>query len=127
MLVNSEKKIEVDKKFNSDESNSAYSNFLFVRLVAKGKKFTKVNFSHCTFDMCYLRNCRFDSCNFTGCRFVGTILNGSTFSGCKFDYAIFEKTTIHSDVLETECPSSENLKKRFARTLRMSTRSPPLP
>jgi len=33
-------------------------------------------------------------------------------------YATFEKTFIDSSVLETECPGYENLKSRFARTLR---------
>ena len=42
------------------------------------------------------------------------------FTGCKFDYSIFERTLIDADLLDTECPGQENLKMRFARTLRMN-------
>ena len=45
-------------------------------------------------------------------------LAGSKFSGCKFDYASFEKTLVEPAILDTECPGFENLKLRFARTLR---------
>ena len=95
-------------------------NQLFVRLVAKKKRFTKVDFTYSIFDGCNMRDCVFDSCNFTGCRFVSTNLYGSTFSGCMFDYATFERTTIDSHVLDSECPPFENLKIRFARTLRVN-------
>ncbi|WP_422507093.1 pentapeptide repeat-containing protein [Stenotrophomonas sp. GZD-301] len=109
-----------DKKFISSVSNAQQTNVQFVRLIAKGISFTNVDFSYCAFDACYLRNCRFDSCNFTGCRFIGTNLHGSSFSGCNFQYAIFERTDIDNDVLSTGCPNGENLKIRFARTLRMN-------
>jgi uncharacterized protein YjbI with pentapeptide repeats len=118
MLVNSGRQIETDKKFDTDVSSTAIQNRLFIRLIAKGKSFTKVDFRYCVFDACYLRACNFDSCDFTGCRFVGTNLHGSKFSGCKFDYATFERTLIDSAILDTECPGLENLKSRFARTLR---------
>ena len=95
-----------------------YSNYLFTRLVAKDKRFTKVNFRYSFFEYSYLRDCHFDSCDFTGCRFTNTNLSGSKFSGCKFDYASFEKTLVEPAILETECPGFENLKLRFARTLR---------
>ena len=72
------------------------------------------------FDECYLRNCVFDSCDFTGCRFASTNLHGSTFQGCKFDYCTFERTTIENDILDSGCPGHENLKMRFARSLRMN-------
>jgi hypothetical protein len=45
-------------------------------------------------------------------------LHGSKFSGCKFEYAIFERTDLEADILDTECPGYENQKARFARTLR---------
>ncbi len=77
-----------------------------------------MDFKYCVFDGCYLRQCTFDSCDFTGCRFVGSSFHGSTFTGCKFDYAAFERTIITSDILDTCCPPFENLKLRFARTLR---------
>ena len=118
MLVDSRKIVITDKRFDSDESNTRYPNHVFVRLVVMGRTFTKVDFRYTFFEACYLRNCRFDSCDFTGCRFVNTQLPGAKFSGCKFDYATFERTLIDAGVLDTECPGLENLKMRFARSLR---------
>jgi uncharacterized protein YjbI with pentapeptide repeats len=110
----------VDKRYDSDIANEQLENHLFVRLVAKGTRFTKIDFKYTIFDACYLRNCTFDSCDFTGSRFLATNFHGSTFSGCKFDYATFEKTLVDSGILETECPGYENIKMKFARTLRMN-------
>lgn len=120
MLTDSNRIHQVDKKFDDDVSNSKFLNHLFLRLVAKDKKFTNVDFKYSIFDTCYLRGCKFDSCDFTGCRFVGTSLHGAKFSSCKFDYSTFERTFVDSYILDTECPGHENLKMRFARTLRMN-------
>jgi hypothetical protein len=109
-----------DKKLIADIDHTEFVNHLFVRLVAKSRRFTSVDFKYSIFDMCYLRDCIFDSCDFTGCRFLATNLHGSKFSGCKFDYAIFERTLVESEILDTECPGPDNLKMRFARTLRMN-------
>jgi hypothetical protein len=120
MLTDS-KRIKVeDQRVNADVSAAPLSNRLFIRLVAKDITFTKVDFKYSIFDTCYLRRCRFDTCDFTGCRFTGTNLYGSQFAGCNFDYAVFERTIIDSDVLNTNCPGTENRKMRFARTLRMN-------
>ncbi|MFH1976841.1 MAG: pentapeptide repeat-containing protein [Pseudomonadota bacterium] len=110
----------VDKWCDEDVQDAKYLRHLFVRLGAKGKRFTKVDFRYSIFDTCYLRDCIFDTCDFTGCRFLGTNLHGASFSGCKFDYAAFERTPIDSAILETECPAYENLKMDFARSLRMN-------
>lgn len=118
MLILSGRKIEADKKFDSDENNSCYSNTSFTRIIAKKRKFTNVDFRYSNFDSCYLRECRFDSCDFTGCRFVGSNFYGSVFSGCKFDYTYFEKTNIDATILDTESPVHENIRLKFARTLR---------
>lgn len=107
-----------DQMFDAEVVNQGFVNHLFIRLVAKEKKFSKVDFKYSIFDACYLRNCSFEFCDFTGCRFVSTNLQGSTFSGCTFDYTIFEKTAIADDILESECPNRENLKAKFARTLK---------
>jgi hypothetical protein len=123
MLSDSGRTHEVDKKFDIDVSNEAFANYLFIRLIALDKKFTKVDFKYSIFDNSYLRNCKFDTCDFTGCRFVGTNLNGAIFSNCKFQYAIFEKTQIDSYILDQECPNEENLKMKFARSLRMNYQS----
>lgn len=117
-LVSSGKQLSVDQKFAGNVGESKYANHVFTRLVAKDKRFTKVNFRYSFFEGSYLRDCHFDSCDFTGCRFTNTNLTGSKFSGCKFDYATFEKTLVDPIILETECPGFENLKLRFARTLR---------
>lgn len=44
MLVSSGKTIITDQKFDSDESNSRFSNYVFIRLVAGRRTFTKVDF-----------------------------------------------------------------------------------
>ena len=111
---------QIDKRFDTDVSDEQFSNQLFVRLVAKRKCFTNIDFKYSTFNDCYFRDCVFDSCDFIGCRFVGTNLHGSSFSGCKFDYATFDKTLVDSDILSDGCPGHENLKMRFARTLRIN-------
>jgi len=118
MLTDSQRVPANDKKFDADETDSQYSNYMFLRLVARRRRFRNVNFRYSIFDSSYLRDCVFDSCDFTGCRFVGTNLSGSRFSGCKFEYVIFERTYLEPDLLDTECPSYENQKARFARTLR---------
>jgi hypothetical protein len=118
MLIASGRKVETDRAIDQDQISTTFDNHQFVRLVAIRKTFKEVDFKHTTFDACYLRDCSFDSCDFTGCRFVATNLSGSKFSGCTFDYATFERTQVEADLLDTECPSRENLKARFARTLR---------
>lgn len=120
MLVNSNRVEHIDMKFDGDVSSAKHPNTLFIRLIAKEKRFTNVDFRYSIFDACYLRGCFFDSCDFTGCRFVNSNLNGSSFAGCKFDYAYFEKTFIDSDILDSGCPGHENLKMRFARSLRVN-------
>jgi uncharacterized protein YjbI with pentapeptide repeats len=109
-----------DKKFATDATKEKFVNYLFVRLVAKDRTFKGIDFKYSIFDTCYLRDCRFDSCDFTGCRFVATNLIGSSFAGCKFDYVNFERTFVDNDILATSRPGFENLKMRFARTLRMN-------
>lgn len=118
MLVPSGKTVICDHKFDADETDSRYANYVFLRLVAMRKRFERVDFRYSIFDTCYLRDCKFDACDFTGCRFVNTQLPGAKFSGCKFDYTTFEKTHVDPGILDTECPGHENLKSRFARTLR---------
>ena len=107
-----------DQKFAQNEASTSFINHLFVRLVAKDRTFTRVDFRYCIFDACYIRDCRFISCNFTGCRFLSTNFQGSTFASCTFDYAIFEKTAIADDILESQAPIYENLRAKFARSLR---------
>jgi hypothetical protein len=118
MLSNNNANQQIDKSFAADVSDTRFTNHVFVRLVAKGRRFTNVDFRYSTFDSCYLRSCVFDSCDFVGCRFVSSNLHGSQFVGCKFDYAMFDKTYVESEILNDGCPGLENLKMRFARTLR---------
>lgn len=118
IFIDSNRTSVADKKIDQDVSGIELQNHLFLRLVAKGKKFTKVNFRYSILDNCYLRNCVFGSCDFTGCKFIGSNLRGSSFVGCTFDYSTFERTNITNDILDTECPSHENLKQFFARSLR---------
>lgn len=120
MISKSDRRHFIDAKFESNVSNADFKNILFIRLVAKGKRFEKVDFKYTIFDTCYLRDCVFDSCDFTGCRFTGTNFYGARFCGCKFDYAIFERTMVDSEILDSGLPPYENLKLKLARTLRMN-------
>jgi hypothetical protein len=93
---------------------------VFTRLNANKITFKNVSFEHSVFDGCYFHGCVFDSCNFTGCRFIGSNLHQSSFPGSRFDYATFERCQIDSDILTAWTPKQENLKMRFARSLRMN-------
>ena len=93
----------------------------FTRLQAQRKvKFTNVSFQHSIFETAYLRGCAFDSCDFTGSRFFGSVLSGSTVVDCKFDYATFERCHIDPEILHLCAPKEDNLRMRFARSLRMN-------
>ena len=109
-----------DKKIDSPVSDEKIINKLFERLVALKVTFKNVDFRYCIFDAAYLRNCTFEECDFTGCRFINCNLAGCSFFGCKFDYASFDKSHIDNDILDIGCPGPENLKLKFARSLRMN-------
>lgn len=112
--------VETDKEWVDDVSGAFLSDRVFNRVSAKKIRFTDIDFKYGAFDGCYFRECVFDSCDFTGCKFVGSNFHGSTFVGCTFNYAVFERTLISSEILDICCPSWENVKLRFARTLRMN-------
>lgn len=123
-LTSSERQLCADKKFPFQAViTTSFQNYLFQRLVAKEVAFEGVDFSYTIFDTCYLRKCSFQSCNFTGCRFTASNFYGSSFNGCKFDYTVFERTIVDPEILDVGCPSSENLKLKFARTLRTNFQS----
>ena len=108
----------VPSNISSDSKNFKFK--VFVRLNAKEITFKNVSFMHCIFDSCYLVHCVFDSCDFTGSRFIGSNFNQSAFKGCKFDYTTFERSQLDDDILISEAPKEENLRMRFARSLRMN-------
>lgn len=118
MLTESNRETLSDKKIENQLINEKFINTLFTRLVAKNAEIKNIDFRYCIFDTAYLRNCKFEDCDFTGCKFISSNLSGSSFSGCKFDYATFEKTFIDDDILDVGCPGPENLKLKFARSLR---------
>jgi len=91
---------------------------VFIRLNAKGITFRNVSFLHCVFDGCYVNNCVFDSCDFTGCKFLGSNFHQTAFKGCNFIFSTFERCQIDDDILVSEAPREENLRMRFARSLR---------
>ena len=109
-----------DQRFTGGQTDTQLSNHRLVRVSAMRLTFTRVDFRYCIFDGCYFRNCTFDSCDFTGCRFVGSNLRGSKFAGSRFDYASFERTDVDPEILDDSCPERENLKERFARSLRIN-------
>jgi len=121
-LKQGNREVLTDKYINTFINNdiTQFKNKIYIRLNAKKIKFTNVSFEHCVFDGCYLNNCVFDNCNFTGSKFIGCNLHQSTFQGCGFRYVSFERTQIDDDAVFNEAPTEDNLKMRFARTLRMN-------
>ncbi len=117
-LKKGNREVVVDFYIANDVKDEKFPYKVFVRLNAKKVKFTKVSFQHCIFEGCYFNRCVFDSCDFTGCRFIGSNLHLSAFSGCDFDYATFERSHLDDDILLSEAPKEENLRMRFARSLR---------
>lgn len=101
------------------EEKQEFKYKVFVRLYAKNRKFKKISFQHSIFDNCSLTHCSFDSCDFTGCKFISSNLNQTSFSGCNFEFVTFERSQIDDDIF-SEAPKKENLKMRFARSLRMN-------
>ncbi len=118
--ANSKRKLVVDSVFIENEISKDYSNHIFQRLTAVRKRFDRVDFRYAVFDGGYLRDCHFDSCDFTGAKFISSNFHGTKFCGCRFEYAVFERTNIGIEILDTESPRYENLKMRFARTLRLN-------
>ncbi len=109
----------VAKNLNAENADFSYK--ILTRLnAAKRTTFNKVSFVHAVFDGCYFNQCLFDSCDFTGARFVGCNFHQTSFAGCKFAYATFERCQIDDDILSKEAPLEDNLRMRFARTLRMN-------
>ncbi len=106
---------------NLTAENADFSYRILTRLnAAKKTAFHKVSFVHAVFEGCYFNQCFFDSCDFTGARFIGCNFHQTSFAGCKFAYATFERCQIDDDILSKEAPLEDNLKMRFARTLRMN-------
>lgn len=122
MLEDNERTAIVDQKFKykSNVSNEIYKSHLFTRIAAVEVRFVNVNFSFCIFDSAYIRNCTFDGCIFTGCKFLDSNLVGSSFIECDFEYATFERTHVDNDILESDFPGRENIRLKFARSLRMN-------
>lgn len=117
-LKDSGKEHLVDKVIDGTLEEVNYHNKLFIRVGSKADTYKNVNFSHTYFDHCYFRNCVFDSCNFNGCKFLNSNFSGSKFIGCKFDYATFQNTFVDEEILDTGFPGYDNLKLKFARSLR---------
>lgn len=122
-LLKGNREVVID--FYVDEAvqneSEVYAFKVYIRLNATKKTtFRNVSFLHSVFDGCYFNNCVFDSCDFTGCRFIGCNFHQTKFSGCNFEYAVFERCQIDADILDSEAPRKENLKMRFARSLRMN-------
>ncbi|MGG1922845.1 pentapeptide repeat-containing protein [Chryseobacterium sp. NRRL B-14798] len=123
MTTSEREKIE-DQIIDSDLSkNDNYHNKYFIRIGSKNRNFIEVNFSHTYFENCYFRNVTFNSCNFNGCKFNNCNFHNSTFIDCNFDYATFEKSYIDSSILDTNLSKFNNLRAKFARTLRINFQS----
>jgi hypothetical protein len=124
MMISSNRKPSVDQTFEGKSTvTEPFVNHLFQRVVAKEVTFEGVDFRYTIFDTCYFRKCVFQDCDFTGCRFTGSNFHGSSFAGCTFEYAVFERTLVDPEILEVGCPGPENLRNKFARTLRTNFQS----
>lgn len=113
----------IDKIIDGTLTEVNYHNKLFIRVGSKADTYKNVDFSHTYFDHCYFRNCVFDGCNFNGCKFMNSNFASSTFIGCKFDYATFQNTIVDEEILQTGFPGFDNLKLKFARSLRTNFQS----
>ncbi len=123
IMENSNRVKVEDQIFNEDIKNKNFCAQLFIRVGAKKKRFEEVDFSHTYFENCYFKDCVFDSCNFNGCKITNSNFSGSSFTGSKFDYASFDKTQIENEILFNNCPTYDNLKLKFARSLRTNFQS----
>lgn len=108
----------LNKRYFSIE-NLQYINYLFIRAVATDFIFRNIDFSKTIFDSCYLKDCRFINCKFEGAKFMNCNLQGSYFELCNFDYVIFEKTFVDDEIFEC-APKKDNLKYKFARSLKLN-------
>jgi hypothetical protein len=105
------------------DNGEKLENHVFTRVSSKDVIFTNVSFNFSTFNDCYFRNCKFNSCKFVGCKFLSSNFEGSQFVGCKFEYSIFRLTNVEDNLLSDNCPTYENLKFKFARSLRSNFQS----
>ena len=118
MITDSGRVQVIDKIIDGKITDENYHNKFFLRVGSKKDRYENIDFSHTYFDHCYFRNCVFDSCNFNGCKFINSNFSGSTFVGCNFSYATFQNTEVDKEILDSGCPGYDNLKLKFARTLR---------
>jgi hypothetical protein len=119
MMFFSSKKLEIEKKQYYILDGNKFVNYLFIRAIAKNIIFKNIDFSITYFENCYLRDCRFIRCNFEGAKFAGCNLVGSYFEDCNFDYVTFEKTFVDDEIFEC-APQKDNLKYKFARSLKLN-------
>lgn len=126
-LIDSKRFELKDKMFFSDLKEGKYfyiehlkfEKYLFTRAVATNFLFKNIDFSKAIFDSCYLKDCRFTNCNFVGAKFTNCNLQGSYFEFCNFDYVIFEKTFVDDEIFSC-APKRNNLKYKFARSLKLN-------
>ncbi|MEZ7515850.1 pentapeptide repeat-containing protein [Flavobacterium frigidarium] len=119
MMFFSTKKLEIEKKYYYILDGNKFVNHLFIRAIAKNIIFKNIDFSITYFENCYLRDCRFIRCNFEGAKFAACNLVGSYFEDCNFDYVTFEKTFVDDEIFEC-APKKDNLKYKFARSLKLN-------
>ncbi len=99
--------------------NFQFENYLFVRAIATDFIFRNINFSKTIFDGCYLKDCRFIRCTFEGAKFMNCNLQGAYYEDCNFNYVIFEKTFVDDEIFGC-APKKDNLKYKFARSLKLN-------
>lgn len=109
-----------DKAASTDFQAEDLSNCHMLRFVSKSRRYENVDFKYTIFEHCYFRKSKFIDCDFTGCKFIACNFDGASFDGCKFDYSNFDRVIIDPSILENSCPGAENIRLRFARSLRVN-------
>lgn len=118
MFFSSIKRLVDNRQFYVLNGNK-FANHLFTRAIAKNIIFENIDFSKTYFENSYLRDCRFIRCNFEGAKFTGCNLIGSYFDDCNFDYVNFERTFVDDEIFNC-APKKDNLKYKFARSLKLN-------
>ena len=122
-LEASSRVIYEDHHINGSIDGADFRYAVFKRLGAKSKSFKNSRFDYVIFEDCYVRNWTFEDCTFIGCIFRDSQFDGSRFEGCDFKYAQFENSWFDEEILQSSCPSWDNTKRAFARSLRTNYRS----
>jgi hypothetical protein len=78
------------------------------------------NFSYSFMRRAYFRNAVFKKCKFIGCTFEDCNFRGAQFLECDFSYSRFENTYVDYQSIFFQLPKYPNVRREFARSLRIN-------